>query len=80
MVVTCVLPVQTDSLSGSWRRWTGIDHVTTATSWKEMRRGVTVETVLVFVEGGGWEGVRGDGCSSDRMTGVTEIVARWGTW
>lgn len=39
-----------------------------------------METVLVFVEGGGWEGVRGDGCSSDRMTGVTEIAARWGTW
>lgn len=39
-----------------------------------------METVLVFEEGGGWERVRGDGCSSDRMTGVTEIVARWGTW
>lgn len=39
-----------------------------------------METVLVFEEGGGWEGVRGDGCSSDGMTRVAKIVARRGAW
>lgn len=43
-----------------------------------MRGRVTLEEAFVIEESGGWEGVRGDGCSGDRVTRVPVRIVRRG--